>query len=404
MLAMPTSHTWLGPAMPLVPFFISIVIYSLVLRSYRQRWLWLAPLLYCDYLAFSGSAYWPKDGIDSLWGLLICIWTFHSLSVLFLEDHTFLVEGKGVFEKQTWCWKFWATWNNPRLLFTSRAENRTPGALREDQSLSAFAAGRLAKLVIYWILSHHVQPLILPGPFVPLYAADFDGTRQTYFRRILFDQQHPITARETSLRAIFAFFWAMGAYVMVDGIHSALSLLFVVVLRVDHPGEWPPIYGDLRKAHSLRGFWGQFWHRLVVIAYGNIGKLFAEQCLGLRPASLPYKSIVACFIFVLSGVAHAAVAWQLGDRCCWHLDIWWFFLNFVASATESFVCITLSRHACPFGAPRSQKPAFLDSSITRKCLGFAWVFLFFFWSVPKWQYPKLYSIIMELSNPKGTRL
>ncbi len=392
MVVMQSSLNWLAPV---VPFVASNAVYALALRSYRERWLWLAPLLYCHYLSLLGSSYWPAGGLDSLWALLICIWTSHSVSLLFLEDHAFQVDGRGAFEKQTWYWKYWISWNNVRLLFTSRAENRTRRltASCEGQSRYSFAAHRVAKLALYWAWNNHIQAHVLPGPFVPLYAADFDPTRQVFFRRILLDQQNPVTLREVALRAVFALFWAVGGYVLVDGAHSALSLFFVVVLRVNKPHEWPPIYGSLRHAHSLRGFWGKFWHRLVVIPYGNIGKLLAERCLGFQPASLPHKLIVACAIFVISGMSHAVAAWQLGDHACWHLDIWWFFLNFVASAAESAVSFKLSRKTGLYDAPRSGIQALLDNSIVRKCLGFAWVFLFFFWSVPKWQYPKLYSMI-----------
>jgi hypothetical protein len=360
-------------------------------------------LLCCHCLAFVWSTYWPND-IKSLWGLLICIWGAHSLSVLFLEDHTFLVDGKGVFEQQTWAWRFWATWNNPRLLFTSRSDRCHTTSKREEdpQSRVMFAAGRLAKLAAYWTASNHIKPLILPGAFIPLYAADFDATRQTFFRRLVFfDEQYPITMRETSLRAIIACFWAMAPYVRLDAAHCVLSLVFVVVLRADPPEKWPPLYGDLRKAYSLRRFWGHFWHRLVVVPYGNVGKLLAMWCLGFPPGSQPYKLVVACTIFVLSGGVHAVVACRLGGHY-WYLDIWWFFLNFLVVTAEGLVYFKVFKKADKSdGHYAIMRSAFLNHGTTRKFLGFAWVYLFFFWSVPKWQYPKVYSLIMELTAPGG---
>lgn len=34
----------------------------------------------------------------------------------------------------------------------------------------------------------------------------------------------------------------------------------------------------------------------------------------------------------------------------------------------------------------------------KKSLGFTWVFLFFFWSVPKWQYPHVYDLLQRLGR------
>lgn len=381
----PTSS--LAPLAPLTCLCVSIAIYAWAVSARHRRWTWLAPLLFSQYLAFSASNRWPNNGIDSLWGLLVCIWISESLSVLFLEDQSLLVSNDLSPAPQPWYWKAWMTWNNPRLIGTPREEDCTPRSFYGCQSRAAFARVRLIKLVAYWICSQYLQPMLIPGAFMPFEPSDFDSVRQTYFRRIL-SENNPITARETTLRATFAIFWAWGAYVMVDAAHTALSIVFVIILRMDHPHQWPPIYGHLRHMSSLRGFWGKFWHRLVVLPYSNCGKIIAERVLGIRPGCLPHKMIVAFTIFLISGMVHAAVAWQLGDRCGWHLDICWFCLNFVASTFESAFCSAALRKAITSNATSSRSPV----PIIQKTLGFIWVFGFFFWSVPKWQYPKVYCL------------
>lgn len=379
------SYSYLGPIVPFLSLTTSIFFYSLALHLQSQRWLWLVPMLFFDHLALSTSTFWPSGGIDSLWGLLICIWISHSLSILFLEDHMLILEGKGILRDQSWWCKLWLTWNNCRLLFTSRAEKGSRKKLLHYKSRWVFTAHRLGKLLMYLLYNDLLQPRLLPGPFAPLYDSDFDPVRQTFFRRLLFDRHnHPVTARETQLRAAIAIYWAAAAYVLVDGAHTALSLLFVIVLRANRPEEWPPIFGDFRNAYTLRGFWGRFGHRLVVLPYGNVGRLLA--CfLGLRTKSLTYKLVVACSIFTLSGIVHAIVEWKLGDSRCWHLDIGWFFLNFVACAVEGFARFQLSHRS-----------NILRNEVTCKLIGFVWVYLFFFWSVPKWQYPKMYWAIREV--------
>ena len=40
----------------------------------------------------------------------------------------------------------------------------------------------------------------------------------------------------------------------------------------------------------------------------------------------------------------------------------------------------------------------IEESWFGKFVGFAWVFGFFFWSVPKWKYPVLHSVAVETAT------
>jgi hypothetical protein len=375
----------LAPAIPLTHLSLSVVIYALALDHWSRRHLWLAPLLFFQCLAFATANRWPNNGIDSLWGLMTCVWMSHSLSVLLLEDRHLSTNDDIISRRRSRYWKAWMTWNNPRLLGTAREEACTPKTFYGHRSRLVFTIFRSAKVTSYCLVTKYVQPLVLPGVFVPFRAADFDEIRQTYFRRILFDRDS-LTVRETALRAVFAVFWAWGAYMMIDGAHSALSVVSVSILRLDKPLQWPPIFGSLQETDSLRRFWGRFWHRLVVLPYGNYGKVIADRVFGFRPGSTVHKLVVAFTIFSISGVAHAGVAWQLGDRCGWHLDLWWFCLNFTAIAVESVVLLRFRRSREKSNTPQDRK----SWLYLRRCCGYLWVFLFFFWSVPKWQYPKVH--------------
>lgn len=375
---------------PLAPFVTSIGLYAAALR--RPSCLWLVPLAACHVLSLYGATAWSRDGADSLWGLLVCIWASQSVSTLYLEDHaTLLVDGRRPLDSLPWMAKFAATWNNPRLVGTSKGQRPGGSApLIETKSRGAFAILCLAKLAVYWVLNRHFVPrFVIPGPFVPLDLADFDDQRQVLFRRLLLLSLP--TGRELSIRLVFSFFWALGAYIMVDGAHVLLALVFVVVLRLDRPSDWRPIYGSLRDVRGLRSFWGRFWHRLVVVPYGNVGRL----CLpGLSPSSWVAKAAVAFAIFFLSGASHALVAWRLdGANSLWYLDIWWFSLNFVACAIEGVVAAWLSKMARRQGG---WLRALAESSVASQFLGCLWLFAFFFWSVPKWQYPKVHALIVEM--------
>lgn len=383
--------TILAPVVPLGYCAISIAMYARALNVPHQRIALVTPMLYFQHMSLATSNHFSKIGLDSLWGLSVCIWTLHSLSMLFLESCDFFASihdtpphSKGPWYRNSMTWK---TWNNLRLLDTVREEGLAPRYFHGSQSRPTFAVVRTTKLALYLATINFVQPLILPGFFMPFDRADFDEIHQTYFRRILMDV-HSITARETILRAVFAIFWAFSSYLLLDAAHAALSLFCVVVLRADDPQQWPPIFGHLRDASSLRSFWGKFWHRLVVLPYGSYGKFIAEKLLGLRPVSRLHKLIVAFTIFLISGISHAAIAYHLDDRTG-HLDVWWFCLNFFASTLEGVVRSSIAQCEAASGLTSLSR---LTPSV-RKCLGFVWVFLFFFWSVPKWQYPKIPGIL-----------
>lgn len=374
----------LAPLVPLSWLAASIGLYAVALQYRSFRWLLLGPLLYCDWHSFAASKLWSGLGVDSAWALLMAVWVSHTLSMLFLENGSLAIDGRGPLNEQTWWCKFWATWNNVRLLQTSKATHPIPAPL----SRLMFTILRCSKLIIYLLFNKFILPNILPFFFSPLSLSDFDSTRQTFCRRLLSAHGDPITVREVQMRLVFAILWALPTYIVIDGAHAALSLLFVTVLRANRPEEWPPIYGNFREAYTLRGFWGKFWHKLVVLPYGSLGTFVARRCIGLRAKAQLHNMVVACFIFVLSGAAHAATAWQLGDEECWHLDIWWFFLNFLATAAENLILF----------APRTKSSSSSNSqpSIWRRVIGYFTVFLFFFWSVPKWQYPKMYHMILTV--------
>lgn len=176
---------------------------------------------------------------------------------------------------------------------------------------------------------------------------------------------------------------------MLDAADDALAIISVVILRLDRPEDWPPLFGSLSEAYSIRRFWGKFWHRLVVRPYSKFGKLFSRRIVGLRPHSEADRILVFFTVFCLSGVAHAFVAWwELGQCAYWTRDIAWFGGNFGAGAFEMIVVRllrSLALRMC-WAKPWRQMS---ETPFFAKAVGFAWVFGFFFWSVPKWQYPKL---------------
>ncbi len=387
-------------------FFLSIAVFF-----------HLANILYIPAaIAFYLSEWWPGD-LNSLWGLLLCIWISHSTSLLFVETDHLYQDGEYLARLSKLAphihpkyHKVIKLWNNPRLLGTPYEcilKAPKPGI---PSGLRAFTVMRLAKLMAYVGLYFYIKTYIFPAVFMPVGMHEFDPMHQVYFRRLLnpllFQAQHgygyryrykdeavAVTPRETLLRTAFVAWWTFSAVAMLDAAHAALSLLAVSILGFDTPAEWPPIFGPLSQAWSMRRFWGRFWHQIIRRTYTNYGELLSRRVLRLREKSVPDRLVVIFVVFLLSGVSHGVVSWRLGD-CAWRGDVWWFCANFGVGMVEVFALGVVDVGFKRLGMENRVKR--VQASVFGRAIGYLWVFGFMFWSVPKWQYPKVYCALEAL--------
>lgn len=389
-------------------FFLSIAVFFHLVNIPNPRRLILSPLLYLPAgVSFYLSEWWPGD-LNSLWGLLLCIWFGHSTSLLFVENDRIYEEGEYLAR-----WSKLAPyihpkflkgvklWNNPRLLGTPHECILKSPKPAIPSGLRAFTIIRAAKLITYIGLYFYIKTYIFPGIFMPIGMNEFDPHHQVYFRRLLLPssqevngyEHDAVTLRETLLRTAFVAYWTFSAVAMLDGAHAALSLLSVSILGFDTPAEWPPIFGPLTQAWSMRRFWGKFWHQIIRRTYTNYGELVSRRILGLRKGSALDKLIVIFAIFFLSGVSHGVVSWRLRD-CAWRGDVWWFCLNFGVGLAEVLVLGVVRALFKSLGREHWVKR--VQGGVLGRFIGYIWVFGFMFWSVPKWQYPKVYCVLEGL--------
>ncbi|KAF7185922.1 Acetyltransferase aurG [Pseudocercospora fuligena] len=320
-------------------------------------------------VSFSTSGQLP-DPWDSTWALMMAVWLSHSTSILWIEDWHFWKEVNPSPKNEPI--SIWKIWNNPRLISTPLQVIKPAST----QSLLTFTTYRLAKAAAYLFIYIFILPLTFSPSILRVQLDDFSAVHTTYFRRI-----NQVTYHETLIRIIWTFLWALGPYLTLETAHALFSILFVVVLRTDEPEEWPPLFGSISEAYNLRRFWGVFWHRLIARPYSNFGRIVGKRMFGGKTKGL----VVAFVVFGLSGLAHAATAWLFGDNH-WKLDILWFLECFVGGAVEAVVLGLMRRAFMVIG--QEQLWLAIKRSAVARLLGYCWVFLFFFWSVPKWQYPE----------------
>ncbi|MCJ1453678.1 hypothetical protein MMC28_004026 [Mycoblastus sanguinarius] len=324
----------------------------------------------------------------SVLGLFVLIYLSHMSSVLCLEKYRLPKESTD------WDWKMaYKMLFNARWLGTERqAPDIRPGfdsaaisinkndsqflsekeALTKQSRRRTYLFKRLFSALTIYALYHLYTQIF--HTYQLLEYTDFLPSKQTYLRRL-----STVTARETFIRTGLVFHFTWSAWAIFTGIHDVLALISVGV-GLDDPENWPPLYGSPYQMYSLRRFWGKFWHRLVYRTYTGYGALISQKLFGFRRGSLLDKLLVNFSVFLFSGVIHALVTFQLGFQCGYWEDVMWFSLNFVAvvveQASQAALLILFGRYA------RNQALG--------KAVGSAWVFAFFFWSLPKLEYSKVY--------------
>ena len=402
---------------PLLHFAISSGLSLIALHATQSVRFYFAPfILFFAGLSFRHLSRMPSWlGLDSLWGLFITIYVAHITAALYVEKWTLasteelstIVLGgssaRSYKQSKTDLRAAYRIWSNPRRL-DLRKDDITTADIRPESksergtsSMRCFILIRAIKLCCYALIHHIISSQIFPGAFRPMSIDDFSPYREHYLSRIIRSKSFAampgstagdVTLRETLLRAFLAIDWAVAAYLVLEGCHHVFALLFVCVLRLDSSADWPPLFGDIRQITSIRRFWGGFWHRLAVGPYGSHASAFSQKIAGFKRGSKADKIFVTFCIFLCSGLAHSAVSWQMGQRCGVWRDVAWFMANFGAGAVEAGVqsqCATLARRI-----GWGQTYDGFASGWRGKVIGVLWVFAFFFWSVPKWQFPKIY--------------
>ncbi|KAI1265920.1 hypothetical protein F5Y18DRAFT_383896 [Xylariaceae sp. FL1019] len=201
--------------------------------------------------------------------------------------------------------------------------------------------------------------------------------------------------KDSSIRAIVSTQWIWSTYIILHVAHDLLSLIFVVALSWDSPDDWPPLFGSVQEAYSLRRFWGVFWLRLHKAPF----ELFMPSLLHPRADSqsspsekstaqrfshpvFRRQSLRALWMFMLSALFHIAVDKVVLGQGNMLAEINFFLSNFG-------ICLIETMAKASFAGRLS-----LLWSKTR-ALGYLWVFAIFFCLGPRWRYPL---VMAELSQ------
>ncbi|CRK12498.1 hypothetical protein BN1723_009745, partial [Verticillium longisporum] len=256
------------------------------------------------------------------------------------------------------------------------------GTVRREPRLR-FVLRRLSLALLLALLEFAIKPPLL-RLYLPTTYDDFAPAKEVFFRRLLLPGRGPPPdAHEVAVRLWMTFETTWAAYSFYTIWHSLASAA-AVTAGLDRPHEWPPLFGDIRQAYSLRRYWVKFFDRLIYRTMSGYAK-FAGRWVGLCDAVGKAKTawsrwVLNGVVFMLSGVFHAwAAKWQ-GYRCGFWEEIWWWAANFVAVLGETVVLDGLRKIF-----PRWYHQ--MAEGRAAKIVGRFWVCLFIFWASPKYLYP-----------------
>lgn len=201
-------------------------------------------------------------------------------------------------------------------------------------------------------------------PALPIKPSDLHPKKAFLFRRLT-----DIGLREVWLRCLMPFNFVFGSWLTFNFVYQSFAAV-TVALGMYQPNDWPRLFGDLSDAHSVRGLWAKFWHRLVYRPYGGWARLVLDKIPGMKKDSPVYWTLMSFIIFTISGCVHAIVTVAMKYRCGWWADLHFYLLQFFGIALEETVN-RLTRGGLS----------------SRPWLGYFWVFCFLFWSLPKLYLP-----------------
>ena len=359
---------------------------SLHARKQNQRLALLPLILIPAFLSLSvvrTVSFAP--GLSLVWGQALTGYILHTISTLHLKNISppfpAVPGSKTLRSNASFDFSYFRRiWLNPRLIRT----HPTDPASQEQSakpSRGVFFVLQCSKLLIYYIIQTKVSPALFDEVVVDIIPSDVSQYQQSLWRPL-----YGFTARECLNVTFITFssFWT--TFVYLDGT-NALMAAFFVTIGLDDPEDWPPLFGNLSQAVGLRNFWSRVWHTLPMKPYKSIGDFVGLRVFRCSAQSFAHKSIIALVAFGLSGVCHALIDWQRGSPD-WHLDIYWFLLNFLGCMGETLFVKMLHYIAWKAGLERDLWT--LEESWLGKFLGYIWVCVFFCWTVPMWRFPDIH--------------
>ncbi|GAM91047.1 hypothetical protein ANO11243_090940 [Dothideomycetidae sp. 11243] len=166
----------------------------------------------------------------------------------------------------------------------------------------------------------------------------------------------------------------------------------IAMLCGQDPKDWPPLFGSISEAYTVRRWFGIFWHYLVRRAFTAHAMAVCTKVFRLPPRGQVTRSLVLVISFGFSAVMHTLCMPGL-ERCAAWPQFRYYATVIVIIALEDVVIEAYKRVRSMLrskpthklakpkkGAAARSYPEQERPSVLLRALGFAWVFCFHVWS------------------------
>lgn len=181
------------------------------------------------------------------------------------------------------------------------------------------------------------------------------------------------------------------AYIILTMSYLYIQLAtFSVLLGGGQPKDWPPFYGSITEAYTVRRFWNTFWHQLtrhLFVAYSRD----LRDMFRIRRGTWLSSYFELYFSFFLSALFHGLITYAMPYRPGYTFNLrymmWFNFMFWQASAIqfEDFVRWCYMRIVGEAeGKVRDEEQKRLETKATtwHTVVGYIWVFGWWYCIMP----------------------
>ncbi|KAJ4345734.1 uncharacterized protein N0V89_011869 [Didymosphaeria variabile] len=399
--------------------FTCLVVVSF--PSYINRWMGVSMVLAAGLASWRTATNLSPDGtLNEMYVRYILIGGSHALAMAYKNPLTKEVPNalEPRYVKASWnpWYRGWKTvfnvrgigteWENPYLWpgikHTWQAQKPSTKVKDPDTKLlttrhNLTARGRWSGIAIrcaYLLLNFFLlaayyefmdaQKLLSVPPSMSDYTRDKEGVIRRLLQTYLTSSgpATPVTTREFQLRALEAFDKVVGDFLLISLYHDTCAVVWMAV-GLDESWEWPPVYGRIREAYTMRRFWTMYWHRTFYKSSNSHAALISTHILGIKKRTIFTRVLNAFLVFGISGFMHSMVEARLGHPCAWGRNMWYWALQPVAFVLEGVVQFFWGKLRRRIEGPGD---AWALNAFERLA-GYSWVCAWLIWEAPKHSFP-----------------
>ncbi|KAI1647328.1 membrane bound O-acyl transferase family-domain-containing protein [Daldinia loculata] len=179
-----------------------------------------------------------------------------------------------------------------------------------------------------------------------------------------------------SLAKTFSF--AFLPYFMLSMQYAQGAFIFVL-FKLSKAEDWPPAFGAMQNLVTVRRFWGSFWHQQLRHMFTSYTDVFADS-FGIRRGTNLSSYTKLYLAFLISGCFHALGQLHLPrpsdvtSRECSIGFLLFFLWQAVAITVEDITIWAMHRNSA--SESKGRVPKYYS------IVGYVWVFLSMWWSLP----------------------